>query len=49
MFDQYNTEGYSDSEIERLNTELSERLDGIDAPDERDNIEKAFADEVSRR
>lgn len=49
MFDQYNTDGYSDTEIAALNNELATRLNGIDDPDEIDNIEKRFAEEVARR
>jgi len=49
MFTDQNTEGYSQSEMDALNRELTERLEGIDDPDEIDNTEKAFADEVARR
>jgi hypothetical protein len=49
MFTEYNTEGYTEKELSALNNELNERLDGIDNLDERDNVEKTFADEVAKR
>ena len=49
MFDKHNTDGYTEKEIDVLNAELNTRLDGIDDPDERDDIEKAFADEMAKR
>ena len=49
MFDKYNTEGYTEKELALLNNELNERLDGVEDLDERDNIEKTFADEVAKR
>ena len=49
MMTQQNTEGYTQDELDELNDELSQRLNGIDDPDERDNLEKQFADEVARR
>ena len=47
-----NTEGYTQSEIDAINTELSQRLAlaGIEpGTDEAMEFEKAFADEISSR
>ena len=49
MFTKYNTDGFGDDELEGLNADLAERLAGIDDPDERDFIEKAFSDKVAKR
>lgn len=46
-----NTEGYTQAELDTLNAELIERLAAVD-PDDTDlraQVEKSFADEVSRR
>ena len=48
MFTQYNTEGYTAEDLERLNTLLQEHLDGIDDPDEIDLETKRFHDAMSR-
>lgn len=44
-----NTEGYTQEELDALNAELDERLEGVDDPLDQVEIEKRFADEVSRR
>ena len=46
-----NTEGYTQVELDALNLELARRLASIDETDTdaRDEAEKEFADEVSRR
>ena len=46
-----NTTGYTQQELDALNAELVERLAGIDPDDidARQEVEKAFADEVSHR
>jgi len=50
MFTQQNTEGYTDQELDALNTELEERLSGLEpGTDEYYDAEKAFSDEVARR
>lgn len=50
MFDQYNTDGYTQEQIDDLNAELEARLDGLEPEsDEYKQTEKAFQDEVSRR
>lgn len=50
MFTQENTDGYTDSELDALNEELSERLADLEpGSDEYQQVEKAFHDEVSRR
>lgn len=50
MFTQENTDGYTDQELDALNAELVERLDGIEVgSDEYYDEEKRFNDEVSRR
>jgi len=50
MFTQQNTEGYTDQEINALNAELSERLEGLELEsDEYKQAEKAFHDEVAKR
>ena len=51
MFTADNTTGYTQEELDALNTELTERLDMIDPndTDAREEAEKAFADEVARR
>lgn len=49
MLNKYNTEGYSQNELDQLNAELQNRIEGIDDPDEIDFIEKTFSDEVARR
>lgn len=49
-FSQFNTEGYSDRELEYINAELAERLAGLEPEsDEYQQTAKAFCDEVSRR
>ena len=49
-FTQQNTDGYTDQQIANLNTELDERLAGLEPDsDEYQQAEKAFADEVARR
>lgn len=51
MFTLDNTEGYTQAELNALNAELQTRLAGIDPEDVemRQQVEKSFADEVSRR
>jgi len=49
MLNKYNTDGYSQIELDKLNAELQKRLEGIDEPDEIDFIEKCFSDEIARR
>lgn len=51
MFTQENTEGYNDTDLDKLNAELSERLQDVDVDDldQVDFIEKSFSDEVARR
>lgn len=50
MFDQYNTDGYTDQQLADLNAELAARLEGLEPEsDEYKQAEKAFQDEVSRR
>lgn len=50
MFTKQNTQGYTDAELAALNTELAERLAGLEpGTDEYDQAEKAFSDEVARR
>jgi hypothetical protein len=48
-FTEDNTAGYTAEQLEALNAELAERLKGIEDPDQREAVEKAFADEVARR
>lgn len=50
-FTQHNTDGYSSADLDKLNAELSERLQDVDPGDldQIDFIEKSFADEVARR
>lgn len=48
-FTEDNAAGYTVEQIEALNAELAERLEGIEDRDQREAIEKAFADEVARR
>ena len=44
-----NTEGYTEAELDVLNTELAARLNGVDPNNrEYEQIAKSFADEVSR-
>lgn len=49
MFTMDNTNGYTQQELDTLNTELAERLQGIEEPEEREEITKWFSDEVARR
>jgi len=51
MFTRENTEGYTQEQMDKLNAELSERLQDVDTDDidQIDFIEKWFADEVARR
>jgi hypothetical protein len=48
-FTEDNTTGYTAEQLEALNAELDKRLEGIEDPDQREAVEKAFADEVARR
>lgn len=49
MFTKQNTEGYTDSQLEKFNHELAQRLTGIEPyTDEYYEIERAFSDEISR-
>ena len=50
MFTQQNTTGYSAEELDLLNAELADQLEGIDPNSpEGIEIEKYFADEVASR
>jgi hypothetical protein len=54
LFRHDNTEGYTDEQLDKLNTEWEHRalelgLDEFDDPDEYDLQSKWFADEVARR
>jgi len=49
MFTQYNTDGYTDEQINALNAELETRLNGVSDPELRSEIESNFNDEVGRR
>jgi hypothetical protein len=49
-FTQENTEGYTDIQLDALNAELDDRLNGIEPyTDEWYQSQKSFSDEVSRR
>lgn len=50
MFTIENTEGYTQTELDQLNAELAERLEGVEPhTDKWYQAEKAFSDEVARR
>ena len=48
MFNQHNTDGYTDEQLNEFNVELDNRLIGIIDPEQRSEIEKNFSDEVAR-
>lgn len=48
-FTDENTTGYTAEQLVALNVELAVRLNGIESPEARDAVEKAFHDEISRR
>jgi hypothetical protein len=50
MFTMDNTEGYTQTELDALNAELADRLEGLEpGTDEYSEVEKCFNDEVARR
>lgn len=50
MFTLDNTEGYTQLELDELNKELAEQLNGVEyGTDEYYAIEKAFSDEIATR
>ncbi len=49
MFTKYNTEDYSQKELDDLNIELEGQLEGISDSYDREIIEKNFSDEIARR
>jgi hypothetical protein len=49
-FDKYNTDGYTQEQLDALNAERDERLAGIDCDSEEyEFADKAFSDEISHR
>ena len=48
MFTTDNTEGYTTEQLDELNAELAQRLEGV-CDELRPIVEKAFADEVAGR